>query len=68
MTTRDVESGARRSTGRKEKDPSLSAVEEELRGKYGTKVAVSNRQGRGKITMSFYSEEELKNLTEKLLS
>ncbi|MEA3249717.1 MAG: ParB/RepB/Spo0J family partition protein [Patescibacteria group bacterium] len=67
MTTRDIEAGARKVAGKSEKDPSLAAIEEELRGKYGTKVSVSRREGRGKIAMTFYSEEEYKNLIDKLL-
>ncbi len=67
MTTRDVESGARQATGKGKKDPSVAAVEEDLRDRYGTKVAVTNRQGKGRITMNFYSEEEFKDLVGKLL-
>lgn len=67
MTTRDVEAGARQVTGKSKKDPSTAAVEEELRGRYGTKVAVTSRQGKGKISINFYSEDEFKELVEKLL-
>jgi len=67
MTTRDVEAGARQSTGKSRKDPSAAAVEEDLRAKYGTKVAVTSRQGRGKVSMSFYSQEEFEELVGKLL-
>jgi ParB family chromosome partitioning protein len=68
MSTRDVESDARKSTGKTRKDASVMAVEEELRNRYGTKVAVTNRQGKGKIAISFYSDEEFQDLVGKLLS
>jgi len=67
MTTREAEAGARNAAGKSRRDPSASAVEEDLRAKFGTKVSVTKKQGKGKIAMSFYSEEEYKGLVEKLL-
>lgn len=40
-------------------DPNLLAVESQLRGLYGTKVTINKNKGRGKITLEFYSEDDL---------
>ncbi|MBI5621777.1 ParB/RepB/Spo0J family partition protein [Candidatus Falkowbacteria bacterium] len=42
------------------------AQEEELRQKLGTKVKIEKKNGKGKITIEFYSEEELRGLIERL--
>jgi ParB family transcriptional regulator, chromosome partitioning protein len=47
-------------------DPEVRALEDELRGKLGTKVKVSKKGGSGKITIEFYSEEELDGLLGKI--
>ena len=67
MTTREAEAGARSAAGKSRRDPSALAVEEDLRAKFGTKVSVTKKQGKGKIAMSFYSDEEFGVLVEKLL-
>lgn len=47
-------------------DPKLMALETELRGKLGTQVKIQ-RQGRGgKITIEFFSDEELDELINKM--
>jgi ParB family chromosome partitioning protein len=47
-------------------DPKLIALESELRGKLGTQVKIS-RQGRGgRITIEFFSDEELDDIVHKM--
>ncbi|HVY67948.1 MAG TPA: ParB/RepB/Spo0J family partition protein [Patescibacteria group bacterium] len=47
-------------------DPKLMALESELRGRLGTQVRIQ-RQGRGgKITIEFFSDEELDELVHKM--
>ncbi len=47
-------------------DPQIAAIETELRGKLGTKVKVQKSGESGKITIEFYSQEELNNLLDKI--
>lgn len=51
---------------RRTTDPITQAVEDELRVKFGTKVTVTKRDGRGHVAIDFYSDEEFKNLFERL--
>lgn len=71
-TVREAESAARaKKKGPKRKsikDVNLLAMEEELRGKLGTKVVIDRKNGKGKITMEFWSDEELDELHRKLAS
>lgn len=47
-------------------DPKLMAIETELRGKLGAQVKIS-RQGRGgKITIDFYSDEDLEEIMNRM--
>lgn len=55
-----VESSAAR------KDPNMTAHEARLREVFGTKVEIQERGGKGKITLSFYSKDELRDLLERL--
>lgn len=48
------------------RDPHVSAVEDRLRQRLGTKVAVRYRQGRGQIDIRFYSDAELERVLEIL--
>ncbi len=41
------------------KDPAIASQERVLGETLGTKVTITNRKGRGKITIEFYSQEEL---------
>lgn len=74
MTVRQVEDKAREMLDRPKQvkaprtpsDPEVAAIESELRGKLGTKVKVSKSGGSGKITIEFYSQEELQSLLEKM--
>lgn len=51
---------------RRQVDPTTRAHEDELRGKYGTKVSITKRDGRGHVSIEFYSDEEFTNLINRL--
>lgn len=51
---------------RRTTDPITQAAEDELRMKFGTKVTVTKRDGRGHIAIDFYSDDEFKHLFERL--
>lgn len=55
-------------TGRpkNQKDPNIMAHEKRLREVLGTKVDIVESAGKGKITISFYSREELMDLLDRL--
>lgn len=67
MTVREAEARAgslpSASAGR---DPNVTALEAELREALGTKVNLSMKGGAGRITIHFYSKDELKNMIKKL--
>ncbi|MDO8586489.1 MAG: ParB/RepB/Spo0J family partition protein [Armatimonadota bacterium] len=44
------------------KDPNLQAVEDQLRQLFGTKVLISNRRGRGRLEIEFYSDDDLQRI------
>lgn len=47
-------------------DPKLLALESELRGKLGTQVKISRQGQGGRITIDFFSDEELAELVHKM--
>ncbi|MFA5358851.1 MAG: ParB/RepB/Spo0J family partition protein [Patescibacteria group bacterium] len=47
-------------------DASVLAQEEELRKRLGTKVKIEKKDGKGKIIVEFFSEEELNDLIDKM--
>jgi ParB family chromosome partitioning protein len=47
-------------------DPETTAIESELRGKLGTKVKVQKKGESGKITIEFFSQEELTSFLDKI--
>ncbi|MDP2631898.1 MAG: ParB/RepB/Spo0J family partition protein [Candidatus Uhrbacteria bacterium] len=67
MTVRQAEAkaGARTKVA-KAVDPNVAAMEADLRESLGTKVTVDLKAGSGKITIHFYSKEELKELLNRL--
>lgn len=68
-TVREAETVARsKKNGKRKsvKDVNLLAMEEELRGKLGTKVVIDRKNGHGKIMLEFWSDEELDELHRKL--
>jgi ParB family chromosome partitioning protein len=52
---------------RKASDPNVAAIEDDLRRRLGTKVALTTRGAGGAITISYHSPEELERLLEILL-
>lgn len=50
-----------------QKDPYIEEIEDRLRGKFGTKVMVEYRKGRGVIKIEFYSGQELERIIEEML-
>jgi ParB family transcriptional regulator, chromosome partitioning protein len=58
MTKRQMDSAA--------PDPKLMAMESELRGKLGTQVKIQRQGQGGKITIEFFSDEELSELIHKM--
>jgi ParB family chromosome partitioning protein len=50
------------------KDPNIVAHEKKLREILGTKVSIQERGGKGKISIEFYSREELMTLLDHLAS
>lgn len=48
------------------KDPDVSRVEEELKEIFGTRVNISNKNGKGKIEIEYFSRDELERLIELL--
>lgn len=48
------------------KDPNILAHEKRLREVLGTKVQIQEKGGKGKVTIEFYSKEELLGLLDKL--
>ncbi|MCH8066586.1 MAG: hypothetical protein IIC90_12305, partial [Chloroflexi bacterium] len=48
-------------------DPEIAALEERLRATVGTKVDLRRRKnGRGRLVLHFYSDEELEGLLTRL--
>ncbi len=74
MTVRQVEDKVREILERPKQvkaprgpvDPEVAAIENDLRGKLGTKVKVQKSGESGKITIEFFSQEELQNFLEKM--
>ncbi len=66
MTSREAEAGVRSAGGRSRKDPAVLADEEMLRNKLGTRVEIKKRNGQGSVVISFFSDEEYKEVVDKL--
>lgn len=71
LNVRQVEAKVRELTMRKAMDaaapdPKLIAMESELRGRLGTQVKISRQGKGGKITIEFFSDEELEELVGKM--
>jgi ParB family chromosome partitioning protein len=69
ITVREVEArvgGKVPRAGAAGKDPNILAHEGRLREIFGTKVEIQETDGRGKISISFYSKEELRELLTRL--
>ncbi|MFC2149122.1 ParB/RepB/Spo0J family partition protein, partial [Candidatus Auribacterota bacterium] len=64
-----IEKSGSHSTGKKKrsnKDPHLSAIEDELRRKFGTSVRIWQGTKYGKVTIEYYSKEDLGRILEEL--
>lgn len=48
------------------KDPNIAAHEKRLRDIFGTKVTISEKQGKGRVSIDFYSKEELLDLLDRM--
>ncbi len=74
VTVREVESKVSNMGGRKRiatagmKDPNIAAHEKRLREILNTKVSIQEQAGKGKITIEFYSKEELLSLLDTLMT
>ncbi|HBK33984.1 TPA: hypothetical protein DEP34_02035 [Candidatus Uhrbacteria bacterium] len=70
MTVREVEERTKPqgkgTPAKKVKDPNILAHEERLREILGTKVEIFEKRGHGKVSVHFYSREELFELLDKL--
>lgn len=58
----------RRKPRKSKKDPDILAVEEKLKGIYGTKVTISTNGREGMVGLSYYGREDLNRLIELLES
>jgi ParB family chromosome partitioning protein len=69
ITVRDLEKISRKKNVPRgtQRDPYIEEIEDRLRGKFGTKVRVEYRKGRGVIKIEFYSGQELERIIEELL-
>jgi len=55
-------SGLKRRTAQKQRDPSVSLLEEKLQHALATKVFINKRKNRGHISIEFYSQEDLERI------
>ncbi len=70
ITVRELESKVRATTLDKKvrRDPNLSYLEDQLRENLGAKAAITQKDGRGTITIHYHSPEELSDLIKKITS
>jgi ParB family chromosome partitioning protein len=71
ITVRDVEKAVSRYSpesrkGSVRRDPNISAQEQLIEERLGSKVRITQRGARGQIVIDYYSKEELKRLVEEL--
>jgi len=65
----NVEESGKPTTAKQEKDSALSEVEERLRRSLGTKVSIKHRRnGRGKLELEYFSEQELDRIVDQICS
>lgn len=70
LPVRSLERLVRQQTGRRRyaADHSLDDVVQQLQERYQTKVTITRRGGRGKVTFDYFSDEELRGLIPRLLN
>jgi ParB family chromosome partitioning protein len=56
-----------RGTSKQGKDPHIEELEERLRSRLGTKVAIDYHGGKGRIKIEFYGEDDLERILGELL-
>ncbi len=66
MTAREAEQVVTKRKRAVLRDPQAAADEETLRESLGTKVRIAKKEGKGNITIDFYSDEEYRTLVKKL--
>jgi len=52
----------------KQRDPNMIYLEDQLRAALDTKVAITERSGKGRIQIDYYSKEELSAIVDKLMA
>jgi ParB family chromosome partitioning protein len=72
LSVRDVEQIVRRKsvprgTSRRVRDPHIDEIEEQLRTRFGTKVTVDFRGGKGFLKIEFYSSDDLERILGEIL-
>jgi ParB family chromosome partitioning protein len=68
IPVRETERRVRRVSGHARRDPAMTAAEEQLRDRLGFRVDIRKRGGQGSVTVSFYSDEEYKQVLERLMA
>ena len=58
--------GMKRRSVAKTQDPFVTALEEQLQHALATKVRIVKQKKRGRITIDFYSDEDLKRITDRM--
>lgn len=66
LTPSEEQKGAPAPGGSKTMEQLVQAVSEELQRALGTKVGIDYNKGKGRITLAFYSDEELNRLVDRL--
>jgi ParB family transcriptional regulator, chromosome partitioning protein len=66
VRSRAQEAGARKPRGKPAPDPETRALEDELRGALGTKVILTRIRNGGRLTIEFYSNDDLEELRRRL--
>lgn len=67
MSVREAEARATTPRNKPEKDPNIAAIESELREALGTKVGLLVKGASSKLTINFYSREELKDFIKRIV-
>jgi ParB family transcriptional regulator, chromosome partitioning protein len=67
VRARGTEMGTRKLRDRSTSDPETRALENEFRQALGTKVVLTRLRNGGRVTIEFYSNEELEALRRRLI-
>lgn len=66
IATTEKEPGVRKSPPKKASTPHIADLEDRFRRFFGTKVAINEKNGKGKITIAFHNNEEFKRIAKTL--